>query len=280
MWVYTNANSYTPNVIKEEYSILYDEIIKEKARIERRIVAINNQLKNFPEGKLIVTKNGDYNKWYLSNEEGRTYIPKENRSFAEKLAFKKYLILQLSNLNQELTAIKQYLRSHDSEANLKEELFLQSKKYKELLYLTNPNKNENVYKWMYEPYPKNTSHPEHLIHKTYSGNYVRSKSEAMIESFLYKYQIPFRYECLLDLGDTFFYPDFTIRHPETGEIKYWENFGMMDDSKYSRNTFSKLDSYVSHGIIPGNQLITTYETRTQPLTTDKVVEIIENFLEL
>ena len=131
---------------------------------------------------------------------------------------------------------------------------------------------------MYEPYAKNESHPEHLIHITYTGNYVRSKSEAMIETLLYQYQIPFRYECLLDLGDMFYYPDFTLMHPKNLTIKYWENFGMMDDAKYSRNTFSKLDGYVAHGIIPGNQLITTFETRTQPLTTDKVVEIIENFL--
>ena len=214
----------------------------------------------------------------MSDENGTKYLYKEDRKLAEKLAFKKFLELQLKNLNQELTVIKQYLRSHDSEANLKEEEFLQSKKYKELLFLTNPTENQDIYKWMYEPYVQNEFHREQLIHKTYAGNYVRSKSEAMIETFLYKYQIPFRYECLLDLGDAFYYPDFTLLHPKTLEIKYWENFGMMDDPKYSRNTFTKLDNYISHGIIPGNQLITTFETRIQPLTTDKVVEIIENFL--
>ena len=55
----------------------------------------------------------------MSDENGTKYLYKEDRKLAEKLAVKKFLELQLKNLNQELTAIKQYLRSHDFEANLK-----------------------------------------------------------------------------------------------------------------------------------------------------------------
>ena len=79
------------------------------------------------------------------------------------------------------------------------------------------------------PYEKNPKYPEHLIHKTVSGIYVRSKSESMIALQLYTEKIPFRYECALQLGETTLYPDFTILHPKTGEIFYWEHFGMMDE---------------------------------------------------
>lgn len=130
---------------------------------------------------------------------------------------------------------------------------------------------------MTSPYEHNTKYKEQLIHKTSSGNLVRSKSEAMIDMFLYMNRIPFRYECALQLGDTTLYPDFTIRHPQTGELYYWEHFGRMDDPFYYKNVFSKLHLYTSHGIIPSIHLITTYETKENPLSSEIIEKIIEHY---
>ena len=69
---------------------------------------------------------------------------------------------------------------------------------------------------------------------------MRSKSEAMIAMNLYVQKIPYRYECELKLGSITLFPDFTIRHPETGEIFYWEHFGMMDKSEYVKNASDKI----------------------------------------
>ena len=91
---------------------------------------------------------------------------------------------------------------------------------------------------------------------------------------LYINKIPFRYECALHLGETTLFPDFTIRHPKTGNVYYWEHFGLMDNPAYSQNAYSKLQLYTSHGIIPSIQLITTYETKDNPLSTDIVEKII------
>lgn len=41
----------------------------------------------------------------------------------------------------------------------------------------------------------------------------------------YEHNEAFRYECLLKLGDSAYYPDFTIKHPKTGKTYYWEHFG-------------------------------------------------------
>lgn len=131
--------------------------------------------------------------------------------------------------------------------------------------------------WKNAPYTRNLKFPEQLIHKAASGNFVRSKSEAMIDMFLYKNKIPFRYECALLLGETTIFPDFTIRHPKNGNTYYWEHFGLMDDSNYSKNTCSKLNLYTSHKIIPSIQLITTYETETNPLDTETIEKIIEHY---
>ena len=58
---------------------------------------------------------------------------------------------------------------------------------------------------------------------------LRSKSEAMIEQALFYANIPYRYECKLELDNKILYPDFTMLHPETKEKYYWEHMGMMDN---------------------------------------------------
>ena len=130
---------------------------------------------------------------------------------------------------------------------------------------------------MHESYQKNQKYPEQLIHKSSSGNIVRSKSETIIDMLLYTNKIPFRYEALLQLGESSIFPDFTIRHPKTGDYYYWEHFGMMDNPAYFKKVTPKLDLYISHGIIPSIQLITTYETKEHPLSVDTISHLIEQY---
>lgn len=99
----------------------------------------------------------------------------------------------------------------------------------------------------------------------------------MIDMLLHTNKIPFRYECALQLGELTIYPDFTIRHPKTGQIYYWEHFGMMDHPAYSINVASKLDLYISHGIIPSIHLITTYETKDNPLSFEVISKLISHY---
>ena len=130
---------------------------------------------------------------------------------------------------------------------------------------------------MNSPYEHNDSYPEQLIHKSLSGNLVRSKSEAIIDMYLYTNKIPFRYECALKLDDVILYPDFTIRHPKTGITYYWEHFGLMDNPSYAKSAFSKLQLYSSHGIIPSIQLITTFESKDSPLDTSLAEKLITHY---
>lgn len=131
--------------------------------------------------------------------------------------------------------------------------------------------------WCKDSYQSNPSHPSNLTHKSCSGNYVRSKSESIIDSLLYINKLPFRYECALKLGDVLIYPDFTIRHPVTGEFYYWEHFGLMDNPTYIQNACSKIQLYSVNGIVPSVNLITTFETKDYPLSHDKVQRIIEEY---
>ena len=73
------------------------------------------------------------------------------------------------------------------------------------------------------------------------------------------------------------YPDFTIKHPKTGKIYYWEHFGRMDDPKYAQNAISKLESYIKNGIIPDIDLISTYETKEHPLDYEMIEKIVKEY---
>lgn len=100
--------------------------------------------------------------------------------------------------------------------------------------------------------------------KTYISKHSRHLAE---ELALKKY-------LSLQLGGFTIYPDFTIRHPVTDKILYWEHFGLMDDPSYSQKALSKLNLYNSHGILPSAQLITTFETLDTALSPDTIERTI------
>lgn len=252
-------------------------MLAESQRLEAKINDLDGQLGKLPKGRLICVHNGKYYKWYQSDGKSFVYIHKKDRHLAEQLAVKKFLSLQREELIQQKDAINSYLKIHDTEKLFPEQLLSDDSEYKELLSPYFTPTSRKFQEWMNSPYDKNTKYPERLVHKAYSGNYVRSKSESIIDMLLYMNKIPFRYECALELGGNITYPDFTIRHPDTGKIFYWEHFGLMDEPEYRKNTFSKMQLYSSHGIIPGIQLITTYETKESPLSLEMVEKIIEYY---
>lgn len=256
--------------------MLYERIKKEQARLEEQIKDLKSKISVLPKGKLICTHGKDGFRWYNSHGHDRKYIPKKERPLAEQLAIKKYYSLQLEAVEQEKRALEFYIRHHSTFPGKAEHLFADPA-YQQLLQPWIQPVSLEAKKWLEVPYEKNRNYPEKLIHKTTAGGLVRSKSESLIAHFLYIHKIPFRYECALSLEETVIYPDFTIYHPSTGKIYYWEHFGRMDDSRYARNAAAKLQIYISHQIIPTIQLITTYETMDSPLSIEAVERVIQEY---
>lgn len=255
---------------------MFDEQIFHKyQQLQNKLTSIEKKLAKLPAGKIYCVNNGKHSKWFHSDGHKQTYIPKAQRAFAEKLALKKYYTLLEKELRSEITALEFYLRHHSN--NHKSEQLLSEPGYQELLSSFFQPKSQELLNWNTESYERNIKYPEHLIHKTSSGIFVRSKSEALIDMVLYTNKIPFRYECALQLGNILLYPDFTIRHPKTGDLYYWEHFGLIDDSNYSNNSISKLQLYISHGIIPTINLITTYETKNHPLQIETIEKIVHDY---
>ena len=264
------------SICKEVLSTFYKQLLAESRRLEQQISSLQTQLSHYPEGKLLCARNNTRCKWYLSDGHSQTYLPKKNRKLAEQLATKKYYTALLKDLQNEKKATDLYL-NYCPQTRRSDQLLTDTSGYSELLIPYFQPKSQELLNWMNASYDRSTKYPEQLLHKTISGNLVRSKSESLIDMLLYTHKIPFRYECALQLGDITLYPDFTLRHPHTGQFFYWEHFGRMDDSTYCKNTYNKLHLYTSHGIIPSIHLITTYETQEYPLSADTVEKIIQQY---
>ena len=248
---------------------------------------LRHKLSTFPEGELSIQKNGSYHRWIIKTQEKKTYCPKSNRSLAELMALKKYYSLLLLEVEEELSLLNFYMKSHEkknpavnhSKPLTSSDLLAESSPYYPLLqgYFAKDKLPVSVEKWCSEVYETNSSHPENLIHTTLAGHKVRSKSEVIIANLLYTNGIPYRYEAALILNEMTIYPDFTILHPTSQQIFYWEHFGMMDKNNYCDAACNKLKSYCYNGIYPSMQLITTYETGKVPIRSEQVQQIISQY---
>ena len=253
------------------------KLLLRKNQIESQLIALKEEIENLPSGEWHLRRNGNYIKWFNHYDGQIEYIPKKQRMFAEQLAIRKYKTTLMKELQIEKQAIDAYLECIDRKFLTTSDLLKDDAGYKPLLDKHFNMYNHDTETWAREPYENNPAHPEHLIHKTIAGFKVRSKSESLIVSVLYLNHIPFRYECALRLGEIVVYPDFTILHPKTKKIYYYEHFGMMDNSEYAHAAYKKLELYSGHGIIPTINLLTTFETKMHPLDYEQVDKLISDY---
>ena len=264
----------------QENSMYIYEMKKERVRLVKKIETLKEKLKALPDQKIFIVRNGKYRKWFVANGKTPIYIKKKDRAYAEKLAQRRVAELYLQNAYQELNAMNQYLQQHEQRIALQQNWFDKNPEIQKLLetsetFIPDYNENEYLQKWIQTPFESNPQYPEKLIYKTLAGNFVRSKSEVMIANALYYHSIPYRYECAFRCDEMVFYPDFTICHPKTRQIFYWEHFGLMDNPYYINKTFEKLKIYAGCQLVPGQNLLTTYETKDYPLDCEKVEHMIE-----
>lgn len=253
--------------------------------VRKQISDVSEILTAMPGENLGCSHDGKYYRYFYNKNGHQYYISKKDRQTAVLLAEKKYYEALLEDLKNEEKLLAMYQNLNQDKRGRCEEL-MDDDGISRLLAESRSvieNKNflltEEIKEWMAEDYDRNEKYPEKLIHKGMSGNYLRSKSEEMIDTILYQLSIPYRYECAAYLGDCKLYPDFTLRHPITGEVTYWEHFGMMDDVQYVEDYSRKMNTYIMNGVIPSIGLIATYETKFCPLTFEKVRRVAEEWLQ-
>lgn len=135
-----------------------------------------------------------------------------------------------------------------------------------------------------ENWESNSSPPmyeEGLIHPSQKGMMTRSKSEAQIVSSYESQGWKFMYEPVVKLPDgRILRPDFAVLHPIKRKVIYHEHLGMMDDPDYAMKAIQKLNDYASVGIVLGDNLVLTAETKGQPLTFQGINEVIKRIKEM
>ncbi len=241
------------------------------AYLQEEILKAEHKLETFPEGRLVIYHNGNSFKYYQhigsSNTKAtRKYIPKSDIAFARKLAHKALLKSQLADMKNEALAIQRYLSTRRKCKT--DHLFSPNSVYSTLLSQeTNSNNNDHV-----KPV---APHPENLIIPAPKGQFVRSKSEAIIAHALFQNHVDYQYELPIYFGNTILHPDFTIHHTRTGEKYLWEHFGLVDNNFYQANMFNKMSIYISNGFIPGKNLILTYETKASPINIEYIQTLID-----
>lgn len=261
---------------------MFQPLKKRQSLINKQIKKLEKELLKLPEGQLVCYANGKYSKWYVKINTKLTWIPKKQRDFATKLAYKQYILARIRDLEEERSTLVKisYINSKpDNKQNLTHtETFLNNSNYSALLtdYLTSQKSKWTA--WMKEDYPTNPKHPEQKTISALTGLLVRSKSEAAIIRLLVTNHIPFRYEPALELEGMTIYPDFLIIHPKTEEVFIWEHFGMMDKPDYVHKAAKKIELYCNAGYRPDEKLILSYESKSNPFTYEKAEEIAWKYI--
>lgn len=269
--------------------IIY-EVKKEMEKAERILNTINTFKQQEPEGCLKYQKKGKKIIYYqqYKNEKiqkwERKYIKKENYSLVQKLAQKHYFSMLKPVLKKRIKVLKDFLQSfHPGE--LEQVYDNLSDVRKALVVPCVVSKRECVRKWLEETYEGNPFYSENLKYRTEQGEMVRSKSEMIIANALYQNRenIRYKYECPLKLvadgTEKTIYPDFTVMNIHTGRITYFEHAGRMDEPYYAGEFVKKMHLYISNDLLPGRDVVMTFETLAHPLdmmTVKKVVAEIVN----
>ncbi len=246
--------------------------------IDRELIRLNRKLAACPEGKLWIVQNGKYYSYYYKPEGStRVYLGKDQRELARRLAYKKYLELKIQDLEAKKEALIHYDEKYLSHFDQAARYLLENEGAARLLRECFPVAEAPLAVWAARPEARDAPYQENRIIECNSGHMVRTKSEALIANTLFEARIPFRYEDPLVLGNETVYPDFTIRHPQTGEYIYWEHFGMVDQLKYKSRWINALNNYASSGYYPFYNLIATTETGDMPLDAGQISVMMDYF---
>ena len=280
----------------------YKAIEKLLSSLKRQRRTLNIELRRMPEGKLMISSNGDRLSFFdIGGSYSRTK-PKgigKDQELVYRLARKAYLREEIERIG---TNIKQLERALEGSVPMDETDLLRSMpKHFEALdvrYVVNPavqnagkwpnpSKDPNVYpkravlrlegmspeEWAAMPYRENTKNPDHKIHKTGRGFWARSKSEVLVTGEYDRRGIYYHYDEVLEIDGVLVSPDIRGMRSD-GAFIYHEHLGLQDEG-YTADTIRKLILYRKAGIVLGKNLFITFDDESGGINMDLVRASIE-----
>ena len=241
----------------------------------RTVKALEERLKSFPDGRLVVEKHkGGTHFILVVKGQNKRYLSKNDNLIIEQLIQKEYISKALRKATSEMKLLKRIMRSYPG--TLVEDVFdslpEERRKYAKPIV---PGDEQYAAKWLAEPYkpkPFKKGAPEFY---TLKGERVRSKSEVIIADRLFNKGIPYKYECPLKVGNEVIHPDFTILRMSDREIVYHEHCGKMSDPDYTKDIPDRVNKYARNGIFQGERLFLSFESAEYPLDMKTLDEYIE-----
>ena len=194
---------------------------------------------------------------------------------AEKLKFKAFAKGCLPGLKRNIRALQNCLCSCTEFDPQKVEVNL-GRGYEgiALRFIQSSYPEEKNTQWEAIRERQNNLNPENLRYEGPGGTY-RSKSEMVIATQLSRFNISFKYEPTVNIGNFKFCPDFVVLNPTDRSLVYWEHLGLLDNEKYDRSNDRKFALYYAHGIRPGDNLIITCDGDMAPLSALKIERVIK-----
>ena len=263
-----------------------EQISRDIANLTRVIETINNLKSNEPSGTMRVSKKKNgfvqyYHRVWDTQKEERMerYLSTKNEiELIKQLAQKQYLHEIVPVLDQELKMLKRIQTQYNPEkkAEVYDKLSTERKSLVQPLFLS---AEERFQRWKAQEYKQYDGYQENLRFETDRGEMVRSKSELIIANLLFRERenIHYRYEEEVRLEQTgkIVHPDFSIMSRKKAKVIYWEHAGMVDEPGYADDFVRKVNYYMKEGIMPGENLIITYETSRVPLDIAMVRKLIK-----
>jgi len=269
-------------------------------RQERR--SVTKSLSRLPAGELLISKAGKYMRYFLveivNGKRKMTSIGKKPR-LVMRLAKKRFLEELLKRLDHNIGVCEKALRESVSTEPqnminslprnfdlLDEQELLYGKKLRDW---PNPSRDPQITphlplldigcldpaEWAEEPYCENTSYLDLKIHRNARGILCRSKSEvSILDMYDYKGLFYHTDETLIIDGELLSPDVIAVRHD--GTLIYHEHCGMQS-VRYSERLQHKLWLYEKAGIVPGKNLILTFDRADGSLNMAIVEQLIDDY---
>jgi len=256
-----------------------NELLKRKIRLEKIIVILKTDLKNLPDGKILI-RHYTYrqDQYYLnSSTSGKPqYLSlAKDKKLILKLAQKAYFQQVLKEAETELKLLTKLL-NHEANNSITSIYDNIDNALKPFIKPIEISVQEKI-RLFEQRIPKDQfiKTGQYVI-KTTRGEYVKSHAEYLIAETLFKYKVPYIYEDKFPTREhRNLKPDFTAINLKTGKIIIWEHLGMLEKQNYLEDNIHKLYSYSLNGIYPGNGMIITISTKEQPLKESLVETIVK-----
>lgn len=256
------------------------EMKEEREKLRKLIITLERDIATAPEGNLRIAIKQNHPTYFRVTEKNDTkgcYLRRDESRMVVALAQKSYDMKLLKQAEENMRVLDHFLQNYSKE-KLENVYDLLPKVRKELVFPHIDSTDRYAELWENEEYEGKGFIPGDAVHETKKGERVRSKSEVLIANALFEAGVPYKYECPIRLRGITVYPDFTILIKDKRKQKYWEHFGMMDSDEYRNDFYFKMNQYPKCGIIPGDNLIMTFEEHNSPLNFRTVDAIVASLM--